>query len=309
MGRATARAPGSCGGLVQGTMDGAHFHVTCPIDRYATAAVELSDGGTGAVRGPLTGPKARRAVSLTLEALGRGGLDATVALEGSLPRGKGMASSTADVVAAAAATGAALGVRLSPGQLAAIALRVEPSDGVMLGGIGLFDHRTGAIQRSLGPAPRMRVLVLDFGGTVDTVAFNEVDRFDALRRLEPRWREALDLVEEGVRAGDPYLVGEGATLSALTHDRVVPNPRLHEVLALSKSVGAVGVNVAHSGTVLGLLLGHSEERAHEAARRAWEALPGLRSVRPQRLVGGGCTIVDAEVQPDAAAAGGWRPPR
>ena len=91
-----ASAPGTCGELAQGELGGTTVMVTCPIDMGSTATVELSDG-TGCVDGPANAPKARRAVALTLEFLERRDLDARLNLETSLPRAKGMASSTADV--------------------------------------------------------------------------------------------------------------------------------------------------------------------------------------------------------------------
>ena len=45
----------------------------------------------------------------------------------------------------------------------------------------------------------MRVVVLDFGGDVDTLAFNGVNRDSALERLQPEFEEALRLVEQGIR--------------------------------------------------------------------------------------------------------------
>ncbi len=120
------------------------------------------------VAGPTNAPKARRAVALTLDFLGRRDLDARLNLDSSLPRAKGMASSTADVAAAIGATAAALGTSFGPRQQADLALAVEPSDGVMLPGIALFDHLGGRIAQSLGQPPAMRVLALEFGDEIDT---------------------------------------------------------------------------------------------------------------------------------------------
>ena len=64
---------------------------------------------------------------------------------------------------------------LLPSQISEIALDVEPSDGIMLPDIALFDHREGRIARILGAPPLMRILVLDFGGNVDTQEFNQVE--------------------------------------------------------------------------------------------------------------------------------------
>ena len=282
----SARAPGTCGELVQGWIEGAHFHITCPIDIYATARVELFEGPAG-VRGPSDCPKALQAVRLTLETLGVSNLAAHLSVESPLPRGKGMASSTADVAAAIAATGAALGKTLSPDEIAGIALRVEPSDGLMFPGIALFDHKHGTHRELLGEPPPMCVLVLDFAGAVDTLEFNAHDLSSALKEREPRWREAAGLVRQGIRQGDLRDIGLGATLDSLAFAEIVPRPQLQAVLALAKEAGALGINTAHSGMVMGLLLPPDGEVLARARRLALERFPPLEGAYPCTLVGGG----------------------
>ena len=287
--RASAAAPGTCGELAQGLLNGIHCMVTCPIDMYSLATVELSPRDIG-VSGPVDCPKARQAVQVTLDCLQKPAMGATLWLESPLPRGKGMASSTADVAAAIVATASALGRGLSPTQIAEIALAVEPSDGIMLPGIALFDHRAGRIALTLGPPPPMRVVILDFGGDVDTGEFNRVDHDDVLKSLEPDMAKAVRHIEDGIRFGDPARIGEGATLSALANQQVLFNPHLEAVLELSEQVGAVGVNVAHSGTVLGMLLRDDPGVTERMADLAWQRLPGLESVLCRRIVGGGVKV-------------------
>ena len=41
LGSATARAPGVCGELAQGVIEGIHFLVTCPIDFYSRVKVDI----------------------------------------------------------------------------------------------------------------------------------------------------------------------------------------------------------------------------------------------------------------------------
>lgn len=289
--RGVAWAPGTCGELAQGELDGITVMVTCPIDLGSTAMVELADGA-GCVDGPANAPKARRAVTHALEFLRRRDLDARLSLESSLPRAKGMASSTADVAAAIGATAAALDTTIDARRQADLALAVEPSDGVMLPGIALFDHRGGRVARSLGQPPAMRVLALEFADAVDTEAFNAVDRRAELRSHAARFREALDLITAGLADGDAKLIGEGATLSSLANQAVLPKPQLASVLELAQAAGAVGVNVAHSGTVLGLLFADDAERISWAAHQAWTRLPGLVAVHDCRVIGGGVKTSD-----------------
>ena len=289
VGRGAAWAPGTCGELAQGHLDGAAVMVTCPIDVGSQAVVELSHG-SGSVHGPTSAPKAGRAVASTLDLLGRPDLNARLDLESALPRSKGMASSTADVSAAIAATAAALDATLSPQQQAELALAVEPSDGVMLPGIALFDHLGGRIARTLGPPPPMRVLVLEFAGEVDTEALNAGNRANGVYHDDGRFREALDLIVAGLANGDPRQIGEGATLSSQLNQSVLPKPRLPDAMKLGRDAGALGVNVAHSGTVIGLLFEADAERIAWAAHSARQRLPEIVAIHDCRMIGGGAVV-------------------
>ena len=284
--RATASAPGTCGELAQGMLDGIVCMVTCPIDLYSTAVVELSPGH-GEISGPADSPKASRAVRATLEFLGESATDALLQLDSPLPRGKGMASSTADVSAAIVATASACGKELSPAEIAEISLTIEPSDGVMFPGVSVFDHREGRVARTLGEPPPMYVVVLDFAGSVDTLEFNLVDRAATLKRLAPEMGKAVSLIEEGIRCRDPVRIGRGATLSAVANQLLLPHAHFDSVAELSKATGAVGVNVAHSGTVIGMLFAYDLRLAEKAADIARQRLCGLESVQCCRIVGGG----------------------
>ena len=295
-GMATARAPGSCGELAQGMLDGSYFLVSCPIDMYSTATVALSPG-SGRVDAPADAPKSRRAVELTLAHFGQLDVDALLSLSSHLPRGKGMASSTADVSAAIAATAAAFGADMPPTMIAKIALQVEPSDGTMLPGIAMLDHKWGSIAKTLGAPPPMRVVALDFGGDVDTLAFNGVNRDGALKRLQPEFSEALALIERGISSGSAADIGAGATHSAVANQQLLYKPQLDAVLRLADELGAVGVNAAHSGTVLGMLFEDAAALAENAVSRAWESLFGIRRIYNRRIVGGGVTLVEKSENP------------
>lgn len=76
-------------------------------------------------------------------------------------------------------------------------------------------------------------------------------------------------------------------LSARTHQRILRKPQLETVIGLAKEVGALGVNVAHSGTVIGLLLDPNQADGHAMAAYLAAHLPGLESISLNRMIGGG----------------------
>ena len=292
LGSATVRAPGVCGELAQGVIEGIHFLVTCPVDFYSRVKVDIYSDGPG-VEAPEDCDKAAAAVRRTLFHLKNAKVRAKLTINNPIPRGKGMASSSADLAAAIAATGLALGEEISPYQIAQIALSIEPTDGIMIPGVALFDHRAGIIRESLGPPPPMEIVALDLGGTVDTVQFNMVDRFQRWQSVDKQTGEALRLLRRGIEEQDPALVGRGASISAEASQTVLAKPRLAEVKEFAESVGAVGVNVGHSGTIMGVLLDARERRGKSTYHKALSAFPDAESVYHFRLLGGGVQQVDA----------------
>ena len=292
LGSATVRAPGVCGELAQGVIEGIHFLVTCPVDFYSRVKVDIYSDGPG-VEAPQDCDKAAAAVRRTLFQLKNAKVRAKLTINNPIPRGKGMASSSADLAAAIAATGLALGEEISPYQIAQIALSIEPTDGIMIPGVALFDHRAGIIRESLGPPPPMEIVALDLGGTVDTVQFNMVDRFQRWQSVDKQTGEALRLLRRGIEEQDPALVGRGASISAEASQTVLAKPRLAEVKEFAESVGAVGVNVGHSGTIMGVLLDARERRGKSTYHKALSAFPDAESVYHFRLLGGGVQQVDA----------------
>jgi len=244
--------PGTCGELVQGSLDGEPCLISCPLGWYSTATVCLRSCGGWTV--PAQAPKTRAALHTGLAYLDRTASAGCVHLHTELPRGRGYGSSTADIGATLYALGHAVGCRLTPQEVASLAVQVEPSDSTLFPGLALWDHRSGHVYEDLGAPPPLTVVVLDPGGEVDTLAFNQLDHRQALRRLAPQHRDAFSVLREGLRYGNLEAIGTAATLSATAHQAILSNSLLEPTLTLAHDVRALGVCRAHSGTLLGLLL-------------------------------------------------------
>ncbi|MDU4960331.1 MAG: GHMP kinase [Sporomusaceae bacterium] len=284
----TVAAPGTCGELVQGTIEGRPFLITCPVNVYSHVTVSRG-GQTGAA-----GEKTRLAVARTLAYLGETGAELILRVQSALPVGKGMASSSADIAAACQAAAICCGRRLTADEIADIALAIEPTDGIVYPGIVMFDHLGGLIRRPLGPPPPLLIAVFDAGGEVNTQNFNQRRDLAALNAAkEAQVRRAAELVADGLRQGDCRLIGQGATLSAIANQAILPKPCLEPILEMAARFGAVGVNAAHSGTVLGLLFAPDDrERLAECVATVMSRCPGVAYWRTVELIGGGLTIVE-----------------
>ncbi len=281
--------PGTCGELVQGTLDGMPCLVSCPIAAYSVADVDIdrhNGGGSGWSLPPhLT--KTRAALHYGLEDLGLADRTGRVNLRSDLPRSRGYGSSTADIGATLFALGHAVGRELSPAQVAQLALRVEPTDGSLFSGWVLWDHRSGQRCEALGAPPLLSVIVLDPGGAVDTIAYNQQVQAPMLRALASRHREAFAMLQEGIKHGDAATIGAAATLSAVAHQEILPSALLDVALKLGQAIGAVGVCRAHSGTIIGLLIDPHDTEMSTACELVRQQCPNTVNVNGFSVIGGG----------------------
>ena len=287
LGSATARAPGVCGVLARGVLGDMPFSVTCPVDFYSRVRVELRESGPG-VDATESCEKTVAAVRRTLAHLRRAKVRAEVRVSSPIPRGRGLGSSSADLSAAIAATALALGQELSPYDIAQIALSIEPTSGVMMPGLALFDHRAGMVRESLGAPPPMEIVALDFGGP----EWSSMD--DRTRRwaeVSDQTDEALGLIRRGIEDKSPALVGQGATVAAEAGGRIESRPDwMSWHLSLERS-GAVGVNGGQRDGVSGVLLDATQRRGKSTYIKAQQAFPEAETVYHFRVLSGGVQSV------------------
>lgn len=283
------KAPGTCGELVQGTINGENFLITCPINVYSTVEICFGHQHTCCTKA-----KTRAAVNNTLAYLGNPTAELAITVHSELPIGKGMASSSADIAAACQATAQCFSRVLTADEIADIALAIEPTDGIFYPGIVMFDHVNGSIRRLLGDPPNLHIAVLDVGGEVNTLRFNQRnDLADLNASKEKMVEQAVELVTKGLRYGDSQMIGRGATLSAIANQTILYKPCLEEVAEIAERYGAVGVNAAHSGTVLGILFPTDELLKVSSCIAAVKMIcPGMTYLGTVKMISGGLIIVE-----------------
>jgi len=264
----TAAVPAGAGELVQGQFEnGEDFLVTNPVNCFSRTSVAVS-AGCGLVSViPPSCIKVRRAVERTLDFLGVSDRNVHVSVHSEIPVGKGMASSTADVVGAIEATAAALERGITAEDVSRVAISIEPSDGLMYRGVVVYNHRYGRLLERLGSLPDLQQLIVDTGGEVDTIAFNAIPKQYTRAELALQ-KQALALLREGIATGDLRKIGQAATLSAQVNQRLLPKAHFEEIVHLATLCGACGVVCAHSGTILSLLFPPEESNGLSAALSA-----------------------------------------
>ncbi|MHB1870037.1 MAG: GHMP family kinase ATP-binding protein [Steroidobacteraceae bacterium] len=198
--------------------------------------------------------KAARAARLALDALGAGSCGGILRLYGSIPIGLGLGSSTSDVLATLRAVCAAYGAPTDADMLARLAVRAEvASDPLMFDGAVLFAQRHGQVLEHWGEwLPEFLLLSVDTdpqAGGRDTLRVPCPGR--AATRAD--YTELLRWARAAFRARDAAAVAAVATRSADLNQRIAPTRGYRALRAVSAASGALGLQIAHSGTVAGVL--------------------------------------------------------
>lgn len=258
-----ARCPASCGELIQGWILGSEKLISCPVDWYST--VEVREGTPRVNERPL----ARAMVNALLAHWGHPPtLSQTlrIDIDSTIPVAKGMASSTADIAATAVALAHHLNHSLNESELAAACVSLEPTDSTLFRALTLFDHHHAQTQIACAPAPHFDLLVLESPVRLRTADYHRLPRHTALKANAAKLQQAWEKVQTACATHSARQLGEAATLSAIASQTLLPKPGFAALLALVESCGLYGLNVAHSGSVVGLML---DRRHHDVDYLHW----------------------------------------
>ncbi|MCR8643268.1 kinase [Paenibacillus sp. N1-5-1-14] len=256
---------GTFGELLQGMHvdNDLDFLVTFPIDRHAQ--VILYPDSSKEIK--VTPAFKNKSVLLAERLLKHYGLPpgGTLTIKSDLPVGKGLASSSADLVATARAVASAYGIDIPLPILQQFLCEIEPTDGVMYPGVVFFYHRKVEIGEIFGSIPRFTVVAIDEGGEVDTITYNQ-ERKPFTTEEKEEYTELLYRLKMALQEQDVRTIGEVVTRSVIMNQSRREVQALCHLLEVAKQCEALGVVTAHSGTYTGVLLWQEED--HYATKLA-----------------------------------------
>ena len=247
----TIKMRGTCGELAQGFFRGEPILITCPIEKFSTAIVSDEFAGVDGL-----GSKSKKILGNVLKIFGVQDFKFGVRLTSQLPRGKGMASSSADMAAVAQAVALSLGKKFSPEELGKLCAQIEPTDGIFFGGVVAMNPLTGRLVKKIRAREKFQIAVFDYGGEVDTIKFNRRSDF-----VFPKLDDEINF--------------ELIKNSALANQKILFKRGLEELMNFAKNLGAVAVNVAHSGTVAGIFFHADDSRVDEKISAVRKNFPFL----------------------------------
>lgn len=197
----------------------------------------------------------RQALNATLkqlqlpESLGQ---ELRIQFSSTIPVAKGMASSTADISATIIATARHFHRTIEDALVATIATSLEPSDSTMFRSLTLFQHQSGEVIQTFPWQPNIDILLLESDATLTTACFHQHnDQY--LDTLSHTYQATHRTFELAMREQSPTHLGTATTMSAQFSQHTLPKPAFNSLLNLVEQFDLLGLNVAHSGTIVGLL--------------------------------------------------------
>ena len=245
--------PASCGEFVQGVLDNEEYLSSYAINLFSVATLE--EGKEIIQKGP---SKSRRAMELVFEKFGLP-VDATqnisLNIKSQIPVGKGMASSTADIGATIKATLSMLNKTLTGEEISKLAVKIEATDSLLLNQHSIFNPLTADIKKYLGGINDAKVVILEPDDILDTKSIRMTPNYKMYKMQNKEIiKKSFELLDEGLAKNDLNLIGKACTYSGLANENIHKKPFLEKIIDISDKYGCYGVNIAHSGTVIGILM-------------------------------------------------------
>lgn len=294
----TLRMPASCGELLQGMISGEEKLLSYPVNLYNYLILERRKGNPGKIKGEDAFPDLPEKM-LTLIKLAARDLGISPSLLAGyrwqhrqlIPSGKGLASSTADLMLGLAALSLLGSKKLSYQEILGYLTAIEPTDSIIFPELTLLEQNRGSFwQRAGQPEGEVRVLALGQPGSCDTLDQRK------FRGSIPDVTEAWRLFQQGVRRQDWRFIGKAATFSARAWQQQLNYPLLEEIISEAESQGCLGVNIAHSGNVLGIL--YQTERADIQGLKSALLSPEIKAHYPAKweleLIRGGVEVLQGD---------------
>ena len=245
--------PASCGEFVQGILDNEEYLSSYAIDMFSIASLEEKKEDIN-----LGSKKSRKAIEKVFEKFNipiEESKNISLDLKSNIPIGKGMASSTADIGATIKATLSILNKKLNDEEISLIASEIEPTDSIILYKNSIFNPINGSVKKYLSSFDNGRVIILEPKEILETKIIRSNPNYLNIK-LENKSiiKKSFNLLEKGLKNNDLKLIGEACTLSSLANENIHKKPYLNEIIEISQNMNAYGVNIAHSGTVIGILI-------------------------------------------------------
>lgn len=253
--------PASCGEIIQGNLTDGEFLTSYTINKFSTVLIKRDNLN---IR-PRCSQKTILAVENFFEDFGeRNELkDISIYINSDIPRSKGMSSSTADIGAALGACMSYLNITLDSEDLTKRAAKIEPTDSIYYENLTYINPLTGNKIEDIGKLSDLDVIILEPDETVETSDMRKISSYEDYKSKNINtYKEIFKNLKDSIEKNDMKKMGETAIKSAFLNQKLLYKPHLEDIVEASLLSGAFGVNIAHSGSVLGILLNEYNNKNH-----------------------------------------------
>ncbi|APF28133.1 hypothetical protein NPD7_2126 [Clostridium sporogenes] len=247
----TAKYPGSFGEILQGNLGEKPVLVSSPINLYTYVRLFESKKEKKFYRNI----KANKFIKNILIDWEYEDYINTIHIEinSKIPRGKGLASSTADICATYKCLTKLFKKNYSIEELQKHCLNIEPTDSIIFNEFTLFDYKKGSFKEELGPYIKFYILVFEGNRIINTLDFNNknLKKMSSIEDLIPDLKESIEkrniknisqISEESIKRN----------FHRLTYDY------FNIVKEYKNKTGGLGIIGCHSGDALGIVYDNKE---------------------------------------------------
>ncbi|OQW91216.1 MAG: hypothetical protein BWK78_05230 [Thiotrichaceae bacterium IS1] len=243
----------SFGEIVQGRLsNGEDFLVTIPIDMWSICELSYEPiAGNSFVIAKFS--KSQEVAEQMLEVLGMTrGAKITIEFTRNIPIGKGLSSSTADMLAVVRAFQEVFGILVTETFISRLFAKIEPHDALHYPMSAVYNHRQGHLLNKLGYIPNFNIIAVDAGGELSTVEYNKHLNFS--QEILGEYDQLYQNLLLAFTRKDDREIAHCARQSAELHVKRTRNQFLDKILKYTAQLDIIGVLATHSGTCAGLLL-------------------------------------------------------
>lgn len=252
--------PATCGELVQGLMGKGEYISSYCIDMFSKAVV--TETSNSQIENKL-GRKSLMAIKLILKEFDIDEDDLEkidVKIDTQIPRGKGMASSTADIGSCIMAILDFYGLTMPADKISKLVSSIEPTDSIYHRQVCIFNPLHGEKHTELGYMPVDRVLVLEPNLKINTVSIRANNQYyNKLNKNKVFTERAFKLLEKGIKTKSLELIRAACENSALANESIKNTPALHSLIDIAEKNDYGFLNIAHTGTVVGIGIGQKTD--------------------------------------------------
>ncbi|CDF57286.1 serine/threonine protein kinase [Thermobrachium celere] len=244
----SAVAYGSLGEVLQGNYNGVDVLCSFPVNLYTRVYLLKQDGY-------IDDNIKTYSFIKEISKIWKIELNYKVSIESNIPKMKGFASSTADILAAYLALIKEHRRQFDIDEFVKASINVEPTDSIIFSNATLFDYKTGNFRMSLGEYFKFYCICFEGKEGVDTLRFNREVKVP-LERVD----DLVPILKEAVKEKSTEKLSYVSTESIKRNQRRLSYTYLDDILKLCRCCDGYGIIGAHSGNMLSIIYDDREKR-------------------------------------------------